>query len=70
MESIISEYDNVEEIFSDNGKQHSLAVIRDIDSIGAAFSRSRNMLGMIPMLPPLLLQQLASMAIEDTQLGN
>ena len=35
LESIISEYDNVEEIFSDNGKQHSLAVTRGIDNIGA-----------------------------------
>ena len=33
LESIISEYDNVEEIISDNGKQHSLAVIRAQDTI-------------------------------------
>ena len=56
-ESIISEYDNVVEIISDNGKQHSLAVTRDMDNTAAVFTRSKIMLGMIPMLPPLLVQQ-------------
>ena len=58
LECIISEYDNMEQIIFDNGKYHSLSVIRDIDNIGAVFSRSRNMLGMMTMLPPLILQQL------------
>ena len=50
-------------------KQHSLAVTRDIENIGAVFPRSRNMLGMNTHANTTPTSA-ASMATEDTQLGN
>ena len=50
----------MEEIISDNSKQHSLTVTRDIDNIGAVLLKKQKYAGHdahAKELPPILLQQ-------------
>ena len=59
LEFIISKYNSEEEIISDNGKQHSLTVTRDIENIGSLLKKQKyaGHDAHAKELPPLLLQQ-------------